>query len=152
EREVFSPWGEEADRSLLSRYQRSVPPRATFRAGRERGELLFKFPQLVDPVCVYRLNDAVFRLPHPEVYEAVLDVRQELRLTTERAVAVLRPVRGDWRVTVYRSEAEEDADSPTTLLPAVTPEEAEAALDGASGGRFWQLTPGRRRTGLVIAR
>lgn len=138
EPEAFVPWGlpVAAFAAAWEEYRRRRPPRPTFRAGADRDELHYLYPQLAPAVLCYRLARGFLRLPGRDRYAAVA-VHGDLTLVAPggwTATAGVDPL--GWRLVVRRGTAEG--------VTARTPEDAVRLLESRSP--VWEaLRPGRRR-------
>ncbi|HEY8449161.1 MAG TPA: hypothetical protein VIL95_01650 [Bacillota bacterium] len=151
ERSAFTAWASAGeDAAALADFLRRFGPRPTFRESYNRKELLFKYPQLVDPALCYRLGPGFAQLPDPARFDPVVAVQERLRLVDleQGTVVTFGPGEFGW---VARAFADAGAAGIGKAADSATPrsvEELERFL--AARGRYWRLEPARREANLVL--
>lgn len=150
ERKAFSAWGGDADAPLLEAFRRRFGPRPQFRESHDRRTIGVKFPQLLEPHLVYRLNEHARALPDPARYAPVMAIQDRVRLVELEAGRVVEfgPGEFGWAVRSYAGsgEAAVGRSEASELLRA--PADLEAFLQPR--GAFWRLEPAPREARLVI--
>ena len=134
ERDAFSAWSapDAAAALVWEAYQRSTPPRPTFRRGADRRGMRLIYPQLVPPHLCYGLSGQFLALPRNSRFDPVCARLSELVLRSPKgAEAGVGPDALGWRTALR-----------TVAGDLETARQRQAALELLTvHGPFWECRP-----------